>query len=75
LDTGTPITFFIKYIRVFHPAGDCDAVQVGFCPTCASPLESHENSRAALPGRTAINLTDEINKVTKQSFHGLVADI
>jgi len=33
---GTPVTFFIKYIHVFNPAGQPVAVQVGSKPTCAS---------------------------------------
>jgi len=52
----------MKYIRVFHPAGQPEAVQTGSRPVCASPLECQEHSRTALAGRTAINLRDEINK-------------
>jgi len=58
----TPVTFFMKYIRVFHPAGQPMAVQIGSRPICASPLKCLEHFRTALAGRVAINLKDEVYK-------------
>jgi len=56
------ILFFIKYIRVFHPAGQPLAVQISSRLICASPLKCLEHFRTALAGRAAINLRDEIYK-------------
>jgi len=68
----------MKYIRVFHPAGQPLAVQIGSRPSCASPLKYLEHFRTALAGRTAINLRDEIykEKVSKRKATRLfIADL
>jgi len=52
----------MKYNRVFHPASQPLAVQIGSRPICASPLKCLEHFRTALAGRAAINLREEIYK-------------